>query len=206
MSCTRCPLIYTSASPRPVTFTAPSRSASKDGIFERASLNVPAFSRMVPATVVRMASPLARVFGSRPFTTMPSSCCVLLYHNVVSTERLSFRANAAVDIIAAIASTAKFLILTPPRKLLATMCRVGAPSLILRFVSLPTPPMKLRLFVSTFRESGTTSSTPPIKVWMSISSSSVITASRKSRRSPPQKASSRAPWNGSPLYIYSSPP
>ncbi|MBR3712863.1 MAG: hypothetical protein IKM98_06660, partial [Bacteroidales bacterium] len=36
------------------------------------------------------------------------------------------------------------------------------------------------------------------KPWISISSSSVMTAPRKSMRMPPQKASRRAPWNTSP--------
>ena len=76
--------IQTSQNPNYPYNMPPSFSASSDGIFDKASLNVPAFSSMVPATMVRIASPLTRVLGRRPFTTMPLSCCVWLYQMVVS--------------------------------------------------------------------------------------------------------------------------
>lgn len=95
---------------------------------------------------------------------------------------------------------------TPPRMLLALTCMQCASFSMHVAVSLLTPPMKLWLFTMTLTFLGNNSSTPPINVWMSISSSSEIMVSRRSRRMPPKNASSRAPRNSSPLKIYSSAP
>ena len=76
------------------------------------------------------------------------------------------------------------------------MCRQCASFSAVLEAWLPTPPIKLRLLTTTFTVWGTISSTPPQKVWISISSSSVIVAFRRSIRIPPQKASRRAPCFG----------